>query len=284
MRYEKISVGASVEYNEDHIVVFEHKGVTDIIVFDGGTSVASCNYIDSEVGDVVWFIRCVSSAIEVAIMSGSNQVDAINYAVDVANKEFYSRAGSRDIPRYALPISALTWVRITQKNNNTRLQLYSLGDCTTLLAFPDGKVVDIDPYENPQETILQDEISHLRVSGISDLTEIRSRIMPMLRSRREHQNNMLLPSVLCLQPGHGFDSRLHDVNIPQDTILLVMTDGFYRLVNVYGIFTHVSLMQMCVHEGLNVAIDTLRSHERGQGIWSTAKRGDDASVLLAYIS
>jgi molybdopterin biosynthesis enzyme len=63
MKIKKISAGAIGEHNEDLIAVYETGGFTDIVIMDGGTSVADRDFIDSDIGDVVWFARSFSSAL-----------------------------------------------------------------------------------------------------------------------------------------------------------------------------------------------------------------------------
>jgi hypothetical protein len=43
--------------NEDLIATYHSEDVTDIVIMDGGSSVADRNYVDCEAGDVVWIVR-----------------------------------------------------------------------------------------------------------------------------------------------------------------------------------------------------------------------------------
>jgi hypothetical protein len=61
-----------------------------------------------------------------------------------------------------------------------------------------------------------------------------------------------------------------------------MTDGFYRLVAPYGIYTDSGLVQSCVREGLDGMLARLRRHEHaaGSGTGMAVKQADDASAVL----
>jgi hypothetical protein len=60
----------------------------------------------------------------------------------------------------------------------------------------------------------------------------------------------------------------------------VMTDGFYRLVDTYGLHTDASLLQACAGGGLEALLAELRQHEDASGGAGLAvKQADDASAV-----
>jgi hypothetical protein len=71
------------------------------------------------------------------------------------------------------------------------------------------------------------------------------------------------------------------VRAAKGSVLLVMTDGFYRLVEPYGLHTDASLAQACVREGLDAMLARLRAHEHaaGAGTATVVKPADDASAV-----
>ena len=66
MRIEHISASANPnsQHNDDHIKVFTCAGVTDIVVIDGGSSVAELYYIDEVRGDVAWFVHAFTNSLQ----------------------------------------------------------------------------------------------------------------------------------------------------------------------------------------------------------------------------
>jgi hypothetical protein len=163
-----------------------------------------------------------------------------------------------------------------------RLDLYCLGDCKVLLRRPDGEILDLDPFVNPQEAVLREEIGKLQRAGVSDVAARRARLTPMLRARREFQNTVANTNSLCLKPNGDFGARSRSVDAPPGSALLVMTDGFYRLVDVYGLHTPHSLFSLCEEDGLQAALAQLRAHEAAAQAAGPAvvKRADDASAIL----
>lgn len=157
MHIDTISSPADGDHNEDLIVVYENTGFTDIVILDGGSSVADTDYIDSELGDVVWFVRNFCVFLEKVIRQDRSQADSVVLALGELQSAFREKAGDIPIPPYAYPIAAMTWLRITDIDGALTLHAYCLGDCKTFLCLPDQTVVDLDPYVNPQELVLLGE-------------------------------------------------------------------------------------------------------------------------------
>ncbi len=277
---QAISRGATAGHNEDHVAVFESAAATDLIVLDGATSVAGRDYIDAG-GDVAWFVQQFAAALEPAIRAGLDQPEAVRRAIDTVRGAYLARANGADIPAHAWPIAALTWTRVRRDGT---LHLYCLGDCIMLMRLPDGGVVDLDPYKNPQEAVLRAEIAKLRAAGLDDPATRQARLLPMLRARREQQNGMAGPSILCLRPNGAFAARRHAVPAPTGAMLLCMTDGFYRLVDPYALHTPASLVEACAHRGLEPLLAQLREHEALMTAGNSVKRADDASAVLWPVS
>jgi hypothetical protein len=281
MVWTSVSSGAGGHGNEDHVAVFEQPNVADIVVLDGGSSVATQNYICSEVGDVAWFVRRFGAAFGKALTGHGAQEQQVRHALESVRAEFRDRTAGLAAPVYAWPIAAMTWIRILPGRGAAELILYCLGDCKTLLSRPDGTVQDLDPWVNPQEAILQDAIAALAREGVTDPAARRERLLPMLRRRREEQNTAPFPETLCLAPAGPFAARRYSVRVEQGSTLLCMTDGFYRLVDPYGLHTDASLVRACAREGLGSMLDGLRAHEHaaGAGTGMAVKQADDASAV-----
>lgn len=284
MRIELVSAGASAGHNEDWAGYVHSDGITDLVIIDGGTSVADRDYVAPETGDVVWFVGHFAAALGRCIDAGLDQHAAVHAAIDTTYGAYRELAAGLDVPAYAWPIAALTWTRIAATGAGHRAQLYCLGDCKTLVRRPDGGVVDLDPFVNPQEGVLRAEIARLRAEGIVDGPDRHARLLPILRARREFQNTAAGPAALCLRPNGAFQARTVDAELAPGAVVLGMTDGFYRLVDTYALYTPASLAALCIERGLQSALDELRSFEANTQAQAAAecsvKRADDASAIL----
>lgn len=281
-----ISAGAVSYRNDDHVAIYTHAGVTDILVIDGGTTVAERDYLDPVQGDVAWFVDAFTAAVEKQLASGRSQQECVHAAIDVVRASFEQITAQSPMPLHAWPIAALTWLRIGEQDGGRSATLYGLGDCKSLLRTPGGACIDLDPFVNPQDAVLQAEIARLRAEGLGDSEQRRERMLPMLRARREFQNTQRAPAVLCLRPNGAFTPRIRSVELMSGASLLIMTDGFYRLVDPYGRYTDVGLMEACLQRGLAAMLDELRTYEALAGGAGTraVKAADDASAALWTVS
>lgn len=284
MTIDTICSGTDAQRNDDHVAVFHHAATTDILVIDGGTSVAARDHLGTAHGDVAWFVHAFTAALEPILASGQTQQQCVHAAIDRVREAFGRLPGFREMPLHAWPIAALSWLRIDGMSGGDHRRdatLYSLGDCKTLLRTSEDGCLDPDPFTNPQEHLLQAEIARLRAEGVHDATRRRQRMLPLLRARREFQNTTPTPSVLCLHPHGPFQPRIRRFGLAADAVVLLMTDGFYRLVEPYALYTDAQLVDACVRQGLPALLAALRHHEAGGETGAQAvKPADDASAVL----
>ncbi len=280
---DHISAGADASHNEDMIAVFEHDGVTDIVMLDGATSVAERDYIDAAAGDVVWFVRQFCHRLEPRLHRERSQADSVKAALSDVRQDFLECAGS-DVPLHAWPIAAMSWLRIAATGPAHALHAYCVGDCKTLLYREGSGVADLDPYVNPQEGILQAEIERLTRAGV-DATARKAHLLPMLRARREQQNTMAAPAILCLDPRGELAARTFSLALGPGDVILGMTDGFYRIVDPYGLQSAGAMARRCVTEGVAAVLADLRHFEadRQRADSGAVKRADDASAVVCKV-
>lgn len=284
MKLEHVCAGAHPDpmRNDDHVAVFNAAGVTDIVVIDGGSSVADRDYIDEHQGDVAWFVRAFAAALRNALKPGRDQQECVLAAIADVRAQFMPLTDGLAVPLHAWPIAAMTWLRILHRDGAAHAALYSLGDCKTLICTAPGICIDPDPFVNPQEAILQDCIATLKREGVDDPLHRRERMLPMLRARRESQNKAPSPGVLCVAPQGPFQARLRSLTLAYGASVLVMTDGFYRLVDPYGLYSDTALVEACIDAGLQAQLDKLRNHEfkSTETAARAVKQADDASAVL----
>ena len=281
MTTEHLSRAPDGGINEDLIAVFDAGGATDLIVLDGATSVADTDYVDGRQGDVAWFVQAFAVELERAIAPDLAQGAAVRLAVDAVRRVYHLKAGDAAVPLYAHPLAALTWIRVRPMADHLALSLYCLGDCKAFALDGAGRVQDLDPYVNPHEAVVQEAIAALGLDAASDPAVKRARLLPMLRARREFQHGSPAPDVLCLAPQGEFSAREHHLRLPLETAVLAMTDGFYRLVDPYGLYDIAALARRCRSAGLAPLMDELRAFERARaGAALAVKNADDASALL----
>lgn len=282
MTIERISCAPGNGINEDLVAVFETDGLLDLLVVDGATSVADRDYVDAQGGDVAWFVQSFAGELARTIDAARSQADSVRLAVHAVRRAYADRTAGREVPLYAHPLAAMTWIRIRDRNGHSEASLYCLGDCKAFAIGADGKVADLDPYENPFETVVQDAVAQLGAEGIVDPVLRRQRLLPLLRARREDQHASPSPTVLCLAPQGEFSAREMTVRLAPGTAVLAMSDGFYRLADPYGLMTQDELARRCRAEGLDKLMRELRAFEtaRAGGAALAVKNADDASAIM----
>jgi hypothetical protein len=276
-----VSEGSNLRLNEDWAGTIVAERHTDLIIIDGATSVSDGNYIDPNKGDVVWFVNSFTSELFTAIQSDMDQDEAVHVAIERLWEQFECRTNGIDVPVHAWPVAAMTWIRLTEVDEGWNLQLYCLGDCKALVRNPDGSVCDLDPFVNPQDAIVRLATTKLSADRIVDPAIRRAHLLPMLRARREEQNCMAKTNILCLRPNGRLDPRRYQRIVPAGSAVLAMTDGFYRLVDVYGLHTPETLAALCVNNSPQAALTQLRTFEATTAnAGSSVKHADDASAIV----
>ncbi|MEW6024865.1 MAG: protein phosphatase 2C domain-containing protein [Pseudomonadota bacterium] len=281
MAIERISCAPGNGINEDLVAVFEHDGVTDLLVLDGATSVADRDYADEQQGDVAWFVQAFAAALGRVLDAVRSQADSVQLAIEAVRRDYRERTAGRDVPLYAHPLAALTWIRLRDDGGQVGASLYCLGDCKAFGIDLDGVVTDLDPYVNPFETVVQDAVAALAQEGVDDPVVRRARLLPLLRARREDQHASPAPTVLCLAPQGPFKARTATLRLPRGSAVLAMSDGFNRLADTYRLYTQEDLVRRCRTDGLAGLARELRAWETAQATITLAvKNADDASALM----
>lgn len=278
MQIKSLSTPASSKTNEDLIHHFSHADDTlDVLMFDGASSVSDRHYLDASLGDPAWFVQQFALALEQTATPAQAQADSIMLALQRLRDQHSSLLQAAAMPTYAWPIAALTWLRVHA--NGEDCSIYALGDCKSFLLDAQDEVTDLDPYDNPQEGILKTAIEQLKQEGLDEQARW-ARLLPMLRERRVAQNSSSQPSILCLYPQGRFAVREHKIKLATSDRVLLMTDGFYRLVDSYHLYDDQGLMQACANIGLEAMMQELRAHEAGKAGGMTVKKADDATVAM----
>lgn len=167
------------------------------------------------------------------------------------------------------------------------IQLLMLGDCKLLLRHQDGHVEALDESSvAPFDAKLVDALRVMRAGGKAPLSEIMSRLTPLIRQNRLWKNRpggygVLTADAACLAFAETTRRPAADV-----THLLLATDGFYRLVDTYRMVTASELMEAALERGLgplHVALRRLEESDPECLAFPRLKPRDDATALLVAV-
>jgi len=285
MHWTSVNDAGGSRRNEDHVAVIERNDVADILVLDGATALVDAGN-DGCSDDVVWFVQRFAREFERAVDAGSARSALLQTAALATASAWHVGTAGRQSPPYAWPVASLAWLRIGQRpDGGADVVLTSLGDCKALWRGPDGAVRDLDPIDNAQEASLYAEVAALREQGVDNAAERFARMLPLLRARRTAQNLDPAPVVLSVRPQGPFAIRETAFDAPPGSLLLAMTDGFWRLVDPYGLYATQSLMDACATGGPAHLLRALRAFEAGEGGAESlaVKRADDASAVAWWV-
>jgi hypothetical protein len=283
---EFLTTGSVDGKNEDRVGT-SNFGENDFFwVIDGGSSVADINYLNKNVGDVEWFSEEISSILKEEISHQSDLRKIVSSCISRLREDYFSCIGGNSVvPRYAWPIAALSLLRVFPKSESVQIDLLELGDCITLIKEP-GQVTYRfgGGWDTHAEEELQKRVSSIRSHHNLSDSDLKDRVLPFLRKRREEQHEMEQPVILGLNPAAGKSARLHQSSVPYGTQIAMMSDGFFRLVESYRLYSPDELIKELRTFGTENCMKALRNFENNaSGSSELLKKGDDASVVFLSV-
>lgn len=179
----------------------------------------------------------------------------------------------KDAPLASYPTAAATWVRV----RNGKVEGATLGDSVAIVRTPSGDVSVLGEPSKPAE-----EQGRAR-SVMAKTPEER---LAWLQGVRAIHNTPDGYWVFGVQPEAGAHIVHQSVAAPPGSHVMVMTDGFYRLVSPYGRYTDAQLIEAAIAKGLGPLLQELRGMESSpedDAKIGRFKTSDDATALLLEV-
>ncbi len=253
-------------------------------VIDGATDVLEERILPGP-SDAAWFADALSAALMAQVRESAASLDTIIEAATDEVRERFARASKRAVSKpHEQPSAAGIVLRV----GDGHLQARSLGDCT-LLALGDEAAHDLLRGDGPREAddALRDAVARMQESGQAPANTsphaIRSELKPRLRAERDRLNAPDGYPIFSLEmPEFGRIARVSTRARHGDRFLLA-TDGFMRLVDVYGIYDLRTLREALCSDGLARLAYRLRRAEGDDpdGVrWPRVKMRDDATAVV----
>ena len=167
------------------------------------------------------------------------------------------------------------------------IHLLMLGDCKLLRRQTDGRVEAFDQSSvAPFDAKVVEALRALQAGGETDLQKITPRLTPLIRENRLWKNRPGGYGVLTADPACLGFAETARRPAADTTHLLLATDGFYRLVDTYGMLTAGELMQAALERGLAPLHAELRRLEDADAQCLAFPRlmaRDDATAMVVGI-
>jgi len=264
--------------NEDRWGARDDKAVW---ILDGATGLAAERVLPGP-SDARWFVEQIDGGLRGRAMSGNTPADVLRPIVRQTREAFAKAALRPDATAVDLPGGALAMLRLIED----RVELSSLGDCRivhrdaldAVSCFGTSKVTALDD-------LLVEEVVRLQSLGLSQET-IWQRVLPTTRRHR----------ALANQPDGYWRLDLDERALAHIEIkhrparsgddFLLLSDGFYRLVDVYGRYSYETLLGAAQQRGLAPLAAELRAIEAADPEcrrFPRLKPRDDATAVLARV-
>jgi hypothetical protein len=185
-----------------------------------------------------------------------------------AEKEL--RLPLKDAPLASYPTAAATWLRV----RNGGIETATLGDTVALVLSPKGALSVLGETGKPAE----EQARAKKVMTMSPEERLK-----WLQNVRAIHNTGQGYWVFGVQPEAASHIVYETAEAPPGTRVLLMTDGFYRLVSPYGRYDDAGLMDAVLAKGLGVVLAELRGMEASpedDAKIGRFKTSDDATALL----
>lgn len=179
----------------------------------------------------------------------------------------------------SIPTAAIALVQAT----TSRAEIGVLGDVTVVVRPRNGRTTVVtDPRIRALDQRAVRSLQRLVRSGVS-YERARREVLPLLIDHRRSRDADASYWILGDRPSSVSRARLVRIPVGAGTQLLLATDGFARVVDVYRAFASwAALMRSLKNESLRSALDDLRDAERRDPqcrLFPRLSPADDATAL-----
>lgn len=247
-------------------------------VLDGATGIAEQRALPGP-SDALWLVERVDAGLRERATRDEPPAEILRLIVQRVEQEFAWVALRPDAPPAERPCASLVLLR----PRGDEVELASLGDCRivyrdaggTTRCFGTSGVTALDER-------LVEEVIRLQAEDVTR-DEIWSRVLPMTRRHRTLMN--VADGYWMLDASErGLDHvEIERVPAQPGDAFLLLSDGFYRLVDVYQRYSYDTLLAAAETSGLAPLLDELRAIEAADAAcrrYPRLKPRDDATAVL----
>ncbi|MGO4571143.1 hypothetical protein [Microvirga sp. 2TAF3] len=233
--------------------------------------------------DATWLARFVSERLSdlAARAYDGDGVTLLRHVMEEARTAFMARAAEERHDFLTWPVGAMTLVH----RNGNMLDVWTFADTTAFVRQPDGSVLtvgeapDLRTFESAKAAEL------LSASGCTPKTVNESPVFQAwLTDRRQRQKQGRGLALLGLDPAAADRLRHQSVPCEDGTVILLTSDGFSALVDLYAEMDAKGLMEAALISGLEPLAARAREIETqvdpGGKLYPRFKESDDTTAIL----
>lgn len=250
-------------------------------IMDGATGVWPEQRL-SEPSDAAWFVDQCDQVLSDAFFGERHPTEILREMVDEVARRARRLLDFDRLPTQDLPSASFAAARTTPGG----LQLVNLGDCPTLWRAGAGPVRRFGSSGTAAlDERLVEALKAERAQGRSFL-EAKAAVVELIRRQRTLMNQPEGYWILDLF-GHGTPhAQVETLEAQAGDLVLLMTDGFFRLADVYGRYEPDRLLEAAVAGGLQPLYAELREIEEADeecAAYTRFKPRDDATAVLLQV-
>jgi hypothetical protein len=250
-------------------------------VLDGATGLTEPRLLPGP-SDALWLVDQVDAGLKLQAAVDAAPGDILRPIVRQARAGFAGQALRPDAPLADLPSAGLTMLRL----RGDAVELSSLGDCRIVHPGEDGipRCFGTSAVTALDDRLIE-EVVRLQARGLSR-EQIWADMVPMIRRHRALVN---LPGgywVVDLSERGLEHIEIATVPAVSGAAFLLLSDGFYRLVDLYRCYSYQSLLAAALGGGLAPLCDELRAIEAADADcrrYPRLKPRDDATAVLVRL-
>jgi hypothetical protein len=237
-------------------------------VIDGATDATDLRPFPGAETGAAWLAETISGRL-VAGPAADEEAKAYfgRVLTDVrAEAERTSKVALSSLPGEAMPVASAMWLR----RDGDACEFVWAGDCFAIVGTGAGEARLLGTQEKA-DAETRDAARMLSLS--------QAERWAILQAQRRGAN---APErgLITLYPAAAAHLNTLRLTLPRGTSVLLMTDGFFRFVEPYGLDTPASLLARVLKDGLAASINTLRQHETTPHSVRLKARDDAAAILL----
>jgi hypothetical protein len=238
--------------------------------------------IMNEVSDATWLARFATERLSdlAARAYDGDGVALLRHVMEEARVAFLAKATDERLDPITWPLGAMTLVH----REGSKLDVWTFADTTAFLRRPDGSVQTIG--EAPELRIYESAKAAelLRTSGATPKTIFETPVFQAWLTERRQRKQGSGPALLGLDPTAADRVRHERVDCEDGTIILLTSDGFSALVDLYNETDAGRLIEAALRGGLEPLVRRAREIETTIDPDGTRyprfKVSDDATALL----
>lgn len=260
-------------------------GATGSIAFvlDGATGLSDTPLMPGP-SDAAWVAHAARDLLLREHGAASDLRAIITRAAEGVVARFEAERLRAPVARWELPWATLSLVGV----ENGHLNIAYVGDSRVLIETHDDEIHNFgtNPSRTAFESKLAAKMIAQRKSEALGIDSIRATVLPELRRARDTVNTASGFWLMGPDPAVGANATVTSLKLDGPATVLLVTDGFYALVEDYKRYGDRELIATAQTLGLSILARELRhiEDEDAEGArYPRMKKSDDATALLVRV-